>query len=99
MIAWIGPCISGERYEVSPDLAASFASAFPDAVADRTPFLDGRFLDLVALNAHQLRRAGLSADNIETSGLCTFTLADAFPSYRREGEKAGRILSAIGIRP
>ena len=99
LVAWVGPCISGARYEVSSELADSFGAAFPDAHEASVPFLAGRMLDLAALNAHQLRRVGIPSESIEISGLCTFDMSDKFPSYRRDGEKAGRVLTAIGMLP
>jgi polyphenol oxidase len=56
-------------------------------------------LDLIAANHWQLRDAGVPDSAISASGLCTFCRDDLFFSYRREGARAGRMLSAIGIRP
>jgi polyphenol oxidase len=56
-------------------------------------------LDLVEANRRQLREAGLSAENIWASELCTACRTDLLFSYRAEGAGTGRMLGAIGIRP
>jgi YfiH family protein len=55
-------------------------------------------LDLRAANRWQLIDAGVNAENIAVSSLCTRCRPDLFFSYRREGARAGRMLSVIGIR-
>jgi copper oxidase (laccase) domain-containing protein len=41
----------------------------------------------------------LNAAEIEVSTLCTRCRSDLFFSYRREGDRAGRLLSVIGLVP
>jgi YfiH family protein len=55
-------------------------------------------LDLRAANRAQLIDAGLSPRNIAVSSLCTRCRSDLFFSYRKEGPRAGRMMSVIGIR-
>jgi hypothetical protein len=54
-------------------------------------------LDLRASNCRQLIDAGLPEEQIDVSDLCTACRADLFFSYRREGSKSGRMVSAIGV--
>jgi polyphenol oxidase len=54
-------------------------------------------LDLRKANRDQLLDVGLSSKNIFVSDLCTVCRHDLFFSYRKEGARAGRHLSAIGI--
>ena len=54
-------------------------------------------IDLSEANRGQLIKAGVSAGNIEVMGLCTFCNAVQFHSYRRDKERAGRLISYIGI--
>jgi len=54
-------------------------------------------LDLAAANRWQLVDAGVNARNIAVSSLCTGCRKDLFFSYRKEGARTGRMLSAIGI--
>ncbi len=56
-------------------------------------------LDLRKANRSQLLAAGLRAQNIFVSDLCTACRADLLFSHRREGPLSGRHMSAIGLRP
>jgi len=55
-------------------------------------------LDLRQANRSQLLAAGLRAQNIFVSDLCTGCRNDLFFSYRKEGAQSGRLLSVIGVR-
>ena len=55
-------------------------------------------LDLRKANRSQLVAAGLRAQNIFTSELCTACRTDLLFSYRREGPQSGRMLTVLGIR-
>jgi polyphenol oxidase len=55
-------------------------------------------LDLRKANHLQLVAAGLRAQNIFVSNLCTGCRRDLFFSYRKEGALTGRLISVIGIR-
>ena len=55
-------------------------------------------LDLPKANRSQLLAAGLREKNIFSSGLCTACHPDLFFSYRKQGPRSGRLLSAIAIR-
>jgi polyphenol oxidase len=54
-------------------------------------------LDLRKANRAQLLGAGLRANNIFVSDLCTACRRDLLFSYRKEGPQSGRLLSVIGI--
>ncbi|MGE5206087.1 MAG: peptidoglycan editing factor PgeF [Chlamydiota bacterium] len=56
------------------------------------------FLDLVAANTRQLLDAGVPAENISASPLCTSCRTDLLFSYRKEKEVVGRLLGVVGIR-
>jgi YfiH family protein len=55
-------------------------------------------LDLPKANRSQLLAAGLREKNIFSSGLCTACHPDLFFSYRKQGPRSGRLLSAIAIK-
>lgn len=55
-------------------------------------------LDLKKANRAQLLSAGLHAENISLSDLCTACRRDLFFSYRKEGAASGRMMAVIGIR-
>jgi len=54
-------------------------------------------LDLRAANRWQLLDAGVAANNIAVSGLCTACRTDLLFSYRREGPRSGRLMAVVGI--
>jgi YfiH family protein len=58
----------------------------------------GVLLDLRKANRSQLLAAGLRAQNIFVSDLCTACRRDLLFSYRKEGPACGRLMSFIGIR-
>lgn len=87
----IGPCIRACCYEVGPEVALRFASLFPEWDQPGTR----RHIDLVEANRRVLLSAGISADHIFDSGLCTFCHAEEFFSYRRDSKNPGRHISSI----
>jgi YfiH family protein len=82
----IGPCC----YTAGEDFISQFQSAFGPAVCvakDR--------LDLQLAVELQLTRVGVEKSNISSSRLCTACNRDLFYSYRAEGGRTGRMMSAI----
>jgi purine-nucleoside/S-methyl-5'-thioadenosine phosphorylase / adenosine deaminase len=57
------------------------------------------FLNLAEANRQQLLAAGVAAQNIEVSRLCTSCRPDLLFSYRAEKGSTGRMMSVVGIRP
>jgi purine-nucleoside/S-methyl-5'-thioadenosine phosphorylase / adenosine deaminase len=53
------------------------------------------FLDLSTVARDQLRVAGVREDRIFAAELCTASHADVFCSYRRDGERVGRLAAVI----
>ena len=97
ILAAIGPCICKDCYEVTKDLKESFLETFsPEEVSGFfTPKPNGRYwLDLKAAITATLTGAGVLPENIEDSGFCTFHDSQ-FHSWRRDGRKDGRMLTAI----
>jgi YfiH family protein len=82
--AAIGPAIGPCCYTVGPEVAQQFGIAGTDSV----------HLDLPSENERQLRAVGLT--DIWKSGQCTFCTVAQFFSYRRDREKAGRMISFVG---
>ena len=90
-----GPCC----YDVQQDVQ----DAAIDGIGERTEeffhWRDGKtYLDLWAANVDELMRAGLAADNIHVAGICTICSGGRFPSYRAEGDAAGRFGAVLAIR-
>ncbi len=98
-VAAIGPCIGPARFEVGPDVVAAFPQSEREGIAQALRVENGvpKYLfNLPAENIRQLREAALGlALEIDFLNLCTHTLADQFPSYRRDKGKDGRILSFL----
>lgn len=88
---WLSPCASGERYVVGNDVARLFPRS-------SKPIENGSYLfDNAAEIRHQLLEAGLSDANIVSSGICTIR-DERFHSYRRDGDRSGRMVAFIGIQ-
>ncbi len=83
--AAIGPGIGPCCYEVGAEVAARFGESGPCRI------------DLAEIHRGQLLQAGVPDGSIYTARLCTRCGAD-FHSYRRDRERAGRMLSFAGIR-
>jgi len=91
----IGPCIEGSCYEISEEIARQFQKKFENTDFYLTGNGDNKYkLDLTMANIDQLKNTGIS--NIETIDICTKCDLN-FPSYRRDGKDAGRMLSFIGL--
>jgi len=96
--AAIGPSIGPCCYEVGAAVADQFLAAGWTPGQTQAWFVsrDGAtFLDLWRANADQLERAGVPADRIFVSRLCTACHADWFHSYRRDGPGTGRLAGYI----
>jgi YfiH family protein len=90
----LGPGIGTCCFEVGPEVAVQFAGSFPERqdLSVRTK------IDLAEAVVRQLRRIGVPWGQISTCQLCTYCQSGSFHSYRRDGEAAGRMISAIGVR-
>ena len=56
-------------------------------------------MDLKAINAWRLREAGVPAEHIDVSPLCTACRPDLYWSHRRMGDRRGVQGALIGLRP
>lgn len=92
---WIGPHIHACHYEVSEPLSLRFQQAFPERQVLRP---DGH-LSLLESNIAQALRAGIPEANIRASTLCTFEEQNRLPSYRRDGQCRGEIVTTAVILP
>ncbi len=95
LIAWLGPAIGVEAFEVGAEVRESFVAHDAHASQAFTPNVRGRWqADLVMLAKQRLIAAGLS--NIHGGGLCTATDSDRFFSHRRDG-RSGRMGTLIWL--
>ena len=96
LMAWMGPAIGPESYEVGEEVRTAFVREDPGAAAAFTPGVaPGKWwCDLYALARRRLVAAGLG--RIYGGGLCTYTDRERFFSFRRDGE-CGRMATLIYI--
>ena len=98
LLAWLGPAIGPESFEVGEDVAKAFKDSglpIPVNAFKTIPNKPGKFL----ADIYQLARARLEASGLKMiSGgqYCTVRDQEQFFSYRRDGE-TGRFASAIWI--
>jgi len=92
MLVGLGPAIRACCYEVGREVAEQF----PKCCVSRAGQI---YLDLAAGIRLELLAHGLRQTNMEISDICTFCDSNAWPSYRREGERSGRILSILALKP
>jgi hypothetical protein len=94
IVAWLGPCIGAKVYEVGSDVLDAHCKADPGAAECFEPVSSGKWLaDLRALAERRLSRAGVRA--IAGVERCTLSEDAVFHSYRRDGARAGRMVSVI----
>jgi YfiH family protein len=94
LLAAIGPAIGPCCYEVGSEVADRFRQVIPE-LPDTGRKVN---LDLAEANRRQLQEAGLPGASIGTAGICTGCHRDLFYSWRRDGTRDGRMVSAAGIR-
>ncbi len=92
LLAWLGPAIGPEAYEVDAAVRAAFLDTDSGAATAFRPVRPGHWrLDLYALARRRLERLGVT---VSGGDHCTFSEADRFYSYRRDG-RTGRMASVI----
>jgi copper oxidase (laccase) domain-containing protein len=95
VIAWLGPAIGPEAFEVGHDVYRAFTTADPGASDAFRPQGAGKFMaDLYALARRRLERAGVA--RVHGGGFCTQRDDARFYSYRRE-KRSGRMGAFIWI--
>ena len=102
VMAWMGPTIGPEAFEVGPEVREAFMKDDPgagEAFRGKASAPGGpqKYLaDLYALARRRLARAGVR--HVSGGGFCTFSEKDRFFSYRRE-QKSGRMGAFIWLEP
>ncbi|MDK2855047.1 MAG: purine-nucleoside/S-methyl-5-thioadenosine phosphorylase / adenosine deaminase [Bacillota bacterium] len=95
----IGPSIGPCCYEVDEKVIAPLRD-FPfwqEVARESRP--GHWYLDLWELNRRQLTAAGVPAENIAVSGLCTSCHVEDFYSYRAEHGCTGSLAAVIALKP
>jgi YfiH family protein len=103
ILAWLGPCIGPQAFEVGPEVRAAFCEADNQAAALFRPLGPGKFLaDLAGLARQRLLRLGVRQifGNDSQATWCTVTQASRFFSHRRDGRvlgQSGRMAACIWL--
>lgn len=91
-LAWLGPCIGPQAFEVGPEVRAAFCAHDAAAAQHFRPLGAGKYLaDLAALARQRLQALGITQvyGNDSGSAWCTATQASRFFSHRRDGAALG----------
>ena len=97
LLAWLGPAIGPNAFEVGPEVRAAFLAANPALAHAFSPRPGDKWLaDLYALARARLTAAGVA--RIFGGDYCTYAAPDLFFSFRRDGA-TGRMASLIWIDP
>jgi YfiH family protein len=95
VLAWLGAAIGPQAFEVGDDVRQAFVAQHPEAAAAFVAHAPGKWLaDIYALARIRLHHVGVQA--IYGGGRCTFSEADRFFSYRRDGV-TGRMAALIWL--
>lgn len=95
ILAWLGPAIGPQAFEVGDEVRRAFMEYDTRAQEAFTPSPAGRWLaDIYQLARQRLESAGIM--QIYGGGLCTYSDAERFYSFRRDGA-TGRMASLIWI--
>ena len=93
LLAWLGPAIGPEAFEVGDEVRAAFVAKHRAAESAFLPSPRGRWrADLYALARLRLSEAGVDA--LFGGGFCTYADSERFYSYRRDA-RTGRMASLI----
>jgi YfiH family protein len=90
--AFISPCISLQHFEVGTEVAGQF----PDRFVDYTSY-DKPHVDLKGFIKYQLMVKGVLPEHIQVHEGCTVRDDNRYYSYRREGDKSGRMMGIIQL--
>jgi YfiH family protein len=100
LIAWLGPCIGPEAFEVGAEVLNAFAAAYPAAAQCFKPLPGGKWLaDLPALARQRLQALGVSQvfGNDGSPPWCTVGNSLRFFSHRRDRGISGRQAACIWL--
>ena len=99
ILAWLGPCIGPQVFEVGDEVRAAFTTSDSQATECFKPLTPGKWLaDLAALARLRLRTLGIQQiyGNNSSAPWCTVGNASRFFSYRRD-RVTGRFCASIWL--
>ncbi len=91
LLVYISPCASGDLYEVGSEFEELFPKSFKKTGNDKGLFDNKNEIML------QLLESGVNVNNVEISPICTISNSE-FHSYRRDGDRSGRMSAFIGLK-
>jgi YfiH family protein len=100
LIAWMGPAICADCFEVGEEVKNAFTKKYSKFSEAFKPcnFEDGIKQDKYLANIYQLATielASIGITQVYGGNFCTITDHERFYSYRRDGEKTGRMATLI----
>ncbi len=95
LMAWLGPAIGPQSFEVGDEVRAAFVAAASEAAPAFQSTASGKWLADIYLLA-RLRLKGQGIERVFGGNFCTVTEAARFFSYRRDGQ-TGRMASMIWL--
>lgn len=99
VIAWLGPCIGPDAFEVGPEVKAVFEAQDPRSAARFRPHGAGKWLaDLPGLARRRLQALGISHihGNDGSAEWCTVANPSRFFSHRRD-HVSGRFAASVWL--
>lgn len=99
MLAWLGPCIGPQAFEVGPEVRAAFIAQDAAAAGCFRAHGEDKFLaDLPALARRRLAARGIAQvyGNDGTPAWCTVSDASRFFSHRRD-RVSGRLAASVWL--
>ncbi len=95
ILAWLGPAIGPDAFEVGPEVRAAFMAHDPTAASAFAAIPDGKYLaDIYLLARQRLNACGVT--DVHGGDACTVTERERYFSYRRDG-RTGRMASLIWL--
>lgn len=101
VVAAVGPSICQECFEVGGEVAEEFADAFAGRYHDALFYRkeNGKYqLDLWLANRIVLEEAGVPADQIHVTDICTRCNPRLLFSHRKFGEQRGNLAAFLGLK-
>ncbi|MCG9024768.1 peptidoglycan editing factor PgeF [Laribacter hongkongensis] len=95
ILAWLGPAIGPDAFEVGPEVRTAFMAHDPTAASAFAAIPDGKYLaDIYLLARQRLNACGVT--EVHGGDACTVTERERYFSYRRDG-RTGRMASLIWL--
>lgn len=95
LLAWLGPAIGPHAFKITQEVYDIFSKQIPHGTSACIKKDDYFLANIYLLASLSLKQMGVT--KIYGGNYCTFTQKNLFFSYRRDGEKSGRMASLIWL--